>query len=335
MTFLLPAPRSVVVHIAQELVWRFREMLGALLMRRSGPRHRLRSPRQIRWQRWKVELAVRLDESLGPGVSPYRLKHPRGNGFSLRPTPWSALHPPPRTAQSPAVAEHDDDCSTDPGTSAAAYAMPNTGPGREVGFGPDFEPGFEPGFGAHGPLSAEPGGWSEASAAPLTEPWAESWAEPETGARAEPWTGRAEAGFAGHVENPDFERPRVAQFFTPREYVDRAARSAHVDPVVEFAATWAATGDPATAGCAAEWSAEETTSFDPVTDWPAAVEPGHADTASTDTTSTGTAPVDTAPAEPEPEEEWEFQVGDLARWWDEAIARLDAVARGEGRDRLW
>ncbi|MFE9744532.1 hypothetical protein ACFYOT_06480 [Saccharothrix saharensis] len=325
MTFLLPAPRSAVFHIAQELVWRFREMLASFLMRRSGPRHRLRSPRQIRWQRWKVDLAVRLDESLGPGVSSYRLKHPRGNGFSLRAAPWSALHPPPRTAQSAAVAEQDDDCRSDRGTSAAAYAMPNTGPGREVDFEPEFEPEyvpefepeFEPGVGAHGLVPAEP--------APVTEPWAESWTEPSPEFWTEPWTGQAETGFAGHVEHPDFERPRVARFFTPREYVDRAAHCAHIDPVVEFAATWAATGDPVPAGCAAEWSAEETTSLDPVTDWPAAGEPGYADTA----------PVDTAPVEPEPEEEWEFQVGDLARWWDEAIARLDAVARGEGRDRLW
>ena len=32
---------------------------------------------------------------------------------------------------------------------------------------------------------------------------------------------------------------------------------------------------------------------------------------------------------------WEFEVGDLARWWDEAVARLDAVARGEDPDRPW
>ncbi|OKI39179.1 hypothetical protein A6A25_03155 [Saccharothrix sp. CB00851] len=32
---------------------------------------------------------------------------------------------------------------------------------------------------------------------------------------------------------------------------------------------------------------------------------------------------------------WEFEVGDLARWWDEAAERLDAAARDEVRNRPW
>ncbi|MFJ6670754.1 hypothetical protein ACIQMJ_06555 [Actinosynnema sp. NPDC091369] len=314
MTFLLPAPRAAVLHIAQELAWRFREMLGSFLMRRSGPRHLLRSPRQIRWQRWKVELAVRLHAGPGRDISPYRLKHPREQGFSLRPSPWSTLHPPPRTAQSPAVAEHDDDRTTDLGTAATAYAMPNTEPTREAEFDPEFESGFGPGLGSCGPESAEPEAWPEVSPGPWTEPSSEPWAEA--------WTGQPEAGFTGHVEDRDFDPPRVALFFTPRAHVERAAGATSVDPVAEFIATCSTTAEPGTAHV--EWSAEETASLTPVTDWPDAGESGYAHHA-----------VDTAPAAPEDEEEWEFQVGDLTRWWDEAIARLDALARDEVRDRPW
>ena len=227
MTLLLPIPGTLLFRAYYALVDRLRELLAAYLLRpRSGPRHRLLTKRQIRWQRCRIAFAHYIDT----GVHTVPVPHPRASteshGHLSRAREWSALHPPPRTAQSRAVARPGESRSADQRAPAATCAMPNPAPG------------------------------------PAAEP---VWPD------AEPWPDCAETGFTGRLEEP------AATFY---------AFAAHAD--------------------------------EPSAGWPELVRSHHAD---------GEAVV--AP------EDWEFRPGDLARWWDEATARLDAAEQEGGRHRLW
>lgn len=100
MTVLLPTPRTIAFRAARLAVDQVRDRLVAWLTRTPpGPRHRLRTPGEIRWQHWKSVLAGYLATGLrtGPAPHPDGAARPRGRGL---PTPtWTVLHPPPRTAQ--------------------------------------------------------------------------------------------------------------------------------------------------------------------------------------------------------------------------------------------
>ena len=317
MTLLLPIPRAVAFHSLADLLDRLRAMLAIFLTRpRSGPRHRLLTARQIRWQHWKIAVARHLDTGVRAGTPTYSGAYARGHGLPSRTPVWGELHPPPRTAHSPAAVARGADRRTDRRAPATAYALPNTGPG--------FEPGFGSGAVSHG-LSTEPVVWPEASPEPWTEPWVEPWAE----SWEEPWTEQPETCFTGDIEDSARAEPAPAHSSTAHQ------------PATAYFTAWSA---PAHSSdwSADDWIAEAAAVYSTAYPAPAHAAPAHAAPAhaapdhavfaqSTDEPGV----VGPAHARPDDEEECEFQVGDLARWWDEAAARLDAAAYEEVRNRLW
>ncbi len=332
MTLLLPTPRTVVVHAVRDVAERFRELLVAFLTRPpSRARHRVLTPGQIRWRRWKTAVARYVDSGLRAGPAPQPRAPARPQGEASRTPAWGALHPPPRTAQSEGPARRDGQRCADRPTPATTYALPNASPN-------DVADGLSP---------VEPVVWPEAS----PEPWAETWVEPWPGRWSEPWveprTGQAGTCFTGHLWEPASTQRSPAHSVTDHPAADRSAvgepvfahaaadRSAAGEPArAHPVADWPAVGEPAHAHPAVGWStAGESVFAHSTADEPGAAEPVAAEPVAAE-------PV--AVAEPAAEEAavlapevWEFQVGDLARWWDEAIARLDAVARDEVRNRLW
>ncbi|MEV8441559.1 hypothetical protein AB0425_29610 [Actinosynnema sp. NPDC051121] len=351
MTLLLPTPRTVAYAEFHEVTIRLRNLVLFWLTRpSSGPRHRLRTARQIRWQRWKSALARRLD----PGLTTLPLPPPRPavrpHGQSSRVPGSSAQHPPPRTAQSPASAAPDDDQWADRRAPAVAYALPNTAPTSVPDSALRVVPLETPRLvSLRRSLQVARAASRAASAEPVTrpltwleeapEPWAEPWHEPWH----EPWVEpQDETGFTGHVqETGPFEPARpVATFYYPAEHGEygRADRRTDDEIIRDLAASARAHTDrtapdpTSTDHTATEWSSDWS---DPSpADWPTAADPVPAHAAD-DTAHAAHAADDTAPVDPEDEDLWEFQVGDLARWWDEATARLDAAARDEVRNRLW
>ncbi|MCE6995730.1 hypothetical protein LZG04_13090 [Saccharothrix sp. S26] len=307
MTLLLPAPRTVAFHVARELVGRVRALLVALLTRpRSGPRHRMLSARQIRWQRWKTALVHRLDPVVRTEVAAHSPAPTLGHDVPARTPVWSALHPPPRTAQSPNVAQHDDDEWTDHLVPMNAYALPNPEPGSDWGVGSAAA--------AHVLSPVEAVGWPETS----PETWGETWVEP--------WSAQPDTGFTGHLDDPALPEPALTHLFVTEPLTTFSTfdfTSADFTTDDSSCVDWPSTGRHALVRTADEH---------PTADFSAdfsGVDLASVFAQSTDETGT----VD--PAAAEPEQEWEFQVGDLARWWDEAAARLDAAARDEVRNRLW
>jgi hypothetical protein len=349
MTLLLPTPRTVAYTEFHEVTIRLRNLVLFLLTRpSSGPRHRLRTARRIRWQRYKSALARRLDPGPGERPVPPPRRPVRPPVRSSRVSGWSAQHPPPRTAQSRASAALGGDRWADRQTRTTAYALPNTAPTFVPDFAPTAVPDFAPTFvpdtvptvvAAPTPfevkLAALRAASRAASAEPVTcpltwpeespEPWAESWREPW----AEP---PAETRFTGHVEEADHREPArpVASFHYPVEHGEYGADRRTEDEIIrDFAASVRAhtdhTPDHAVTDHTADWSTDWSAADPSPADRPTAGDqaPRHAAPSAHSAHSAD----DTAPAEPEDEDLWEFRVGDLARWWDEVTARLDAAAR--------
>ncbi|MCC8249013.1 hypothetical protein [Saccharothrix luteola] len=239
MTLLLQTTGVMVVIALHESGDRLRRLVVAYLTRTpSRARHRLLTPRQIRWRRWKSALAdyvlerfaeVAVDAVPYPPI-PERF-HPE---TSLAPD-WDAPDPPPRMAQSREPDLADDDRWDDEQTPATDYALPNgAAPGAAV-VEPEVwpetwpeaspepwaeawrEPSPEPRAEAWSEPSPEPWAqaWSQASAEPWagawTEPSQESWAEPWTAAWSRPWveprTEDADTYFTGHLDEPVHANP--------------------------------------------------------------------------------------------------------------------------------
>lgn len=295
MTLLLPIPRAVAFHAISDAVDRFRRLLVAFLLRKpSGARHRVLTPGQIRWRRWKSELADYVAVGL-VDLSTDSVPQPRtpvrDHREASRAPAWGALDPPPRTAQSHDLVRHDDDRWNGGAEPTIDYAMPNGG--------------------AHRLAEAEPEPSPEVWAEPWAESWVESWSEPCAEPRVrswpEPWveprTEHVDTFFAGHLEEPRHASPP-----TGRHALGVTAFAHHaVDwpGVTESPDAWPAFAERVWARSAAE----------------------PADAVADPETDAETTVVD--PLVPE------FEVGDLARWWDEAMARLDALAHEEVRNRLW
>ncbi|QQQ76216.1 hypothetical protein IOD16_35210 [Saccharothrix sp. 6-C] len=320
MTLLLPIPRAVAFHALRDATDRLRRFLVVLLTRKPAKaRHRVLSPGQIRWRRWKSELADYVATGvvdLPTGSVPQPRTPVRDRRETSRTPAWGALDPPPRTAQSPDPLHPDDRRWIDEHAPASDCAMPNVPahdpaepeawPGEWVGTAPGAAP--EPWAREWSEAPAEPWSevWTEPCAEPWTEPcaepWAEPWGEPPSGPVAEPRGEHPDAFFAGHLPEPVHAgRSRFAHT------LDRPG-------VTESPAAWPAFTERVFAHAAAE---PATGPVEPV-DATEVPDPG------TDAETTVVEPL-----------AWEFEVGDLARWWDEAVARLDAVARGEDPDRPW
>ncbi|XVS64223.1 hypothetical protein ACQPYE_39275 [Actinosynnema sp. CA-299493] len=331
MTLLLPIPRVVAFHALRDATDRLRRFLVVFLIRKPAKaRHRMLTPGQIRWRRWKSELADYVATGLVdlPTGSVPRPRTPvRDRREASRTPAWGALDPPPRTAQSPDPLHPDDRRWIDEHAPASDYALPNgaahdpaepevwpeawvrTAPETALETTSEVVP--EPWAEAWSE-SAE--SWSEVWTEPCAEPWVEPCAEPRSGPWAEPWSEprgeHADAFFAGHLHEPVHAHP-----------VAGGSRFAHTldrPGVTESPAAWPAFTERVYAHVAAEPAAEPATGPVEPVERAGAVEP------ETDAETTIVEPL-----------AWEFEVGDLARWWDEAVARLDAVARGEDPDRPW
>ncbi|PSL55071.1 hypothetical protein B0I31_10528 [Saccharothrix carnea] len=269
MTFFLPAPRILSYHDFRVMTDLLRGFLMRLLARPlSGPRHRAITARQIRWHRWKTGLYYYLASGLLGDFTGYPRPTalPRREARSAR--EWSALHPPPRMAQSKALVRPADRERADRPTREIAYALPNAV--------------------AHG-IAAEPEVWTDAWPVASHEPWAEEWVEP--------WAEPADS-FTGHLEELPATPLAAACSGGGRHALREPALARYVDdrPGVGEAVFAHSTTDAPSGGARH-----------------AAVTADDEDTAQL----------------------WEFEPGDLTRWWDEAAERLDAAARDEGRDRPW
>lgn len=314
MTLLLPIPRAVAFHALGDAADRLRLLLFAFLVRTpSRARHRLLSPGQIRWRRWKSELADYVATGLVdlPTGSVPRPRPPvRAYREASRTPAWGALDPPPRTAQRhdpvPAPVPADDlrrpdeapptDCALPTG---GAHHRSTAEPEEWIGVWPEASP--EP----WGEPQAEswPASWAEPRSEACAEPWSEPWSGARSEPSSEPWVEHADTFFAGRIEETAYANPMIGR--------TEAGRHARWPGVSESPDAWPAFTERVFAHAAVPDEVAE----------PADAEPAHAEPDDAETTVV--------------EPLWEFQVGDLARWWDESMARLDAVARGEVGDRPW
>lgn len=239
MTLLLQASGLMVVIALHESAERLRRFAVAYLTRtRPRARHRLLSPRQIRWQRWKSALAdylVARFAEVAVDAVPYPPIPVRPDPETSRPPAWDALDPPPRMAQSEEPELFEDDRWDDDRTPTTDYALPNGAPpdlsAEEPGTWPVAWPEASPESWAEPWSGPSPEPWAEAWSEPSPElwteawsrsspePWADSWTEPLPESWAEPWTEAwaqpwvepraAHAGtyFTGHLDEPAYANP--------------------------------------------------------------------------------------------------------------------------------
>ncbi|GAB2996713.1 hypothetical protein [Saccharothrix stipae] len=304
MTILLPIPRNLAFIASLGLLDKFRGFLAARLTRTpSRARHRVLSPGQIRWQRWKFVVAHHLSPTTpaGPAPRPSTPVQPRVQAF-LAPR-WSALHPPPRTAQSTVPAEAVTVRWTVPPALAATRAL----------------------------SSAEPEVWPEA--------WPEVWPEVRPEQVDNCFTGHLDDLAAAE---PSVGRHRLRKPVTLRYLADAIAESrapvgpaasdepAHDEPVYNERVYDQPVYD-------------QPVYDQPVYDQPVYDQPVYDQPAYDQPVYYGEPVVaEPEPAEPAADEPaaaeplvWEFRPGDLIDWWAAAEARLDAAARDEARSRLW
>ncbi|NUT47372.1 MAG: hypothetical protein HOV94_08680 [Saccharothrix sp.] len=383
MTLLLPIPKAIAFHALRERSARLRDFLVAYLTRTPvGPRHRLRTKRQIRWQRWKCTLADYVVAVLPEDRAELAdtTAHPRPE--APRPTAWSPPRPPTRMAQSRGVAP-------------ARAAAP-----ERSGAPPVHAP----------PTDTAPTDTAPTDTAPTDTALTTHWptAQPLDLRLTDPWPIDPRTTDAWHTYPtspagfPTFD-PRPADLHAfdllPGDGCPVGLPTADPAP----AGPWASEFQPADAhvfdlwpgdGCPAGFPPADLQSADlqsadlPIADLPIAdtapIDIASIDIAPAEATPTEVPPADTRSAAhqtadirppgewpyPEPfavdlsliralfaEDQpatrpqpgadtgstavaealtWEFQVGDLARYWAEAEARLDAAAgRDEGRDRRW
>ncbi|MEU4763860.1 hypothetical protein AB0H12_11430 [Actinosynnema sp. NPDC023794] len=222
MTLLLQASGLMVVIALHESADRLRRLVVAYLTRTpSGARHRLLTPRQIRWRRWKSALAdhvVARFAEVPVDALPYPPIPVRSHPETSRPPAWDALDPPPRMAQSQEPDLPCDDRWDDEQTPATDYALPNgatTDPAAaEPETWPEVWPEASPESWADSWSEPSPEPWADSWSEPSPEPWADSWTEPSPESWTEPWTEawsqpwaeprteRADSCFTGHLDEP-------------------------------------------------------------------------------------------------------------------------------------
>ncbi|MEU4447954.1 hypothetical protein AB0K14_35335 [Actinosynnema sp. NPDC050801] len=237
MTILLPTPRNLAFIASLGLLDKLRVFLAARLTRTpSRARHRVLSPRQIRWRRWKFIVAHHLSPTAPVGRAPRPDPPVQPNVQAFLTSRWNALHPPPRTAQSAVPAEPVDDHWTDPQALAAPCDLASEEP--EVWFGECPE--------------VWPEEWSETSpeTSPVTWPEAspETWPETSHVTWSEPWPEvrpeQVDDRFTDYLDDlaatePSVGRHRLRTPVTLRSLADALAeyRAAVALPVAEPAFT--------------------------------------------------------------------------------------------------